>query len=168
MPMELVFDGWRAQERATLGSRRKERRALRALLGFLGGAFFCSAADATPFQQYTNGVCHPAIPACDIGFAAVPAGKRLEIDNVSCHVRVDGDHALDSVYLYADEQIFFLAPEVVAGGARTTIYAANHSIFAFAKAGQHFSAGMTMTLGVSSNGVISQFACHISGRLIDA
>jgi hypothetical protein len=174
MMIRTAFAELRSRKSAARDQARKEHRPfVPALLASLGCLSLSSTAGAAPFQQYANGVCHPAVPLCEIAFATVPAGKRLEIDNVSCYLRVNGGHEINSMYVYADEKLFFLAPEAVAvrdglsGGAaaitsKTTSYAANHSIFAYANAGDHFATGIMLT-----NGVIGQFACHIGGQLVD-
>ncbi|MCI0465488.1 MAG: hypothetical protein L0Y57_00530, partial [Beijerinckiaceae bacterium] len=55
-----------------------------------------------------------------------------------------------------------LVPEFVdeASSPLQVVYSANHSIFAFAKAGQRFRAYAEL-----KPGAFSQFACHISGQL---
>jgi hypothetical protein len=154
------------------GRRGALPHAAAALLAF---AAFSAPASATPLQQYLKGECTGF--TCAATFAAVPAGQRLEIDSVSCYVRIKGTaavegqiRALQLLVLGSNLSAFHavtLVPKFVGGltvaGAREGVYSANHSIFAFASGAQRFQAYVDLGLGV-----LSQFACHISGDLVKA
>jgi hypothetical protein len=157
--------------RALPGLRRRQKRGASArlpcLLAGLGWAFVADASGATPFQEYVNGSCNASYLYCDLAFTRPPPGKRLEIYNVSCYARASGDHRLTNIYVRIDnnENSFrhavFLAPEPIAEGNGTTAYSANHSVLAYADAGERIYATVLGT------GAFQQFACHLSGMLID-
>jgi hypothetical protein len=174
MTRRTAFEAMRARKSATCDQRRKKRRALvSTLLVCLGSPSLSCAADAAPFQRYESVDCGQATTYCTMTLAFVPAGKRMEIDNASCYLRMSGDHEIASmVLMLSKEKQFrhelFLAPERDVGrapsqGEKTTIYSANHSIVAFADGGEQLEAAVQYGAGVAG-----QFACHISGRLIDA
>jgi hypothetical protein len=149
--------GARAKEHA----RRGFRRGLARLL--LHSDALVSRRGA-PFQQYQNAICGSG--ECVIGFEAPPIGKRLELHDSSCYLRMRGANELRGMWLYlsAGEFLVALAPEATIreGESDQTVYAANHSIFAYARAGVQFLALVQWTRGVAE-----QFACHISGEMLD-
>ena len=155
--------------------RLRRGALLRSAAALLVLAAFAAPASATPFQQYLKGECVGF--TCAATFAVVPAGRRLEIDNVSCYVRIKGTaavegqiRALQLLVLGSNLSAFHavtLVPKFVGGGtvagAREGVYSANHSIFAFASGTQRFQAYVDLGLGV-----LSQFDCHISGDMVKA
>lgn len=181
MFMSTMFDVARAAEPAAARPIRSRAADLvPALLACLALASRPAGAVAAPFQQYANASCAVARTYCAVDFASVPAGKRLEIDDVSCHLRMTGAHEISLMALTINGNetsiaghIVVLAPEFVGGigrisagaapkGSLETIYAASHSIFAYASEGEHFRAAVEFTAGG-----VGQFACHISGQMLD-
>jgi hypothetical protein len=160
----MRMDRLRALATPGLCWTRASIRALAALACF-GGTSLSSAAVATPFQQYEQSICGAG--ECVIGFDVPPIGKRLELYDVSCYLRMKGANELRGMWLYlgAEDFLVALAPEatVGAGASEHTVYTANHSIFAYARAGVEFKALVQWT-----KGAIEQFACHISGNMVDA
>ncbi|MCI0465489.1 MAG: hypothetical protein L0Y57_00535 [Beijerinckiaceae bacterium] len=169
MTTRVTFETAQTLEPAAPGCKALKARVLfLALLVCLSWLHFSSAAEAAPFQQYKNGVCTTG-PICTIDFAVVPSGKRLEITNASCYLRASVDlqlHAMQFLVLEgtAIRSALTLLPKFVDDISLSvpvqTVYSANHSIFAFANAGQRFQAYVEL-----KHGTYSQFACHISGQL---
>jgi len=144
---------------------------------FFAAAFFAALAfmppitEAALYQRYLNGACtDPTV--CNINFPVVPAGKTLQITNVSCYWRVFGS---PNVGIYAEQLLLIAAngttilsavtlqPELVSTlvGGRS-VYSSNQTILAFAAAGQRFRAWSLLD-GSTTH---AQFACHISGQLL--
>jgi hypothetical protein len=166
MTTGVTFDAARTPERTARGYKGINARALfSALMGCLAWLPFSSAAEAAPFQQYRNGVCAASI--CNIDFVVVPAGRRLDISNVSCYLRASGDRDISAMQLLvmqgaATRSAVSLVPEHVddMGSPFQSVYSANHTIFTYATAGQRFRAYTEL-----KKGTFSQFACHISGQI---
>jgi hypothetical protein len=144
------------------------------LLGL--GLSLSSAAEAARFQKYLNATSCPGSGLCNVDFANVPAGKTLDISNVSCYLRMEdsgaaGLYAMQLLQIGAGGGILnavTLDPQITDSGTPTgqnfsSIWAANHTIYAFATAGQHFRATAQL---MNVSGRITQFACHISGQLL--
>ena len=128
----------------------------------------CSGvAHAAPYQKYLNGSCGQLV--CSINFPVVPVGNRLEISNVSCYLRTQSDSGLYAAQLLVVAGANFpsavtLVPylvDTVGATPSAQIWSANHSIFAFATAGQKFRAYVELL-----HGNIYQWACHISGQMV--
>jgi hypothetical protein len=123
------------------------------------------AAEPLPYQLYKNGSC-TAAKICSIDFPAVPAGRSLEISNVSCYLRVDGASVLNAMQFLlmegaAVKSALTVEPRLIGGSAATSlVYAANHHVLMFVSAGRRLQAYADLT-----QGTYSQFACHISGRM---
>jgi hypothetical protein len=138
-----------------------------ALLAVLGHAPFAYAAPPTPFQEYVNGSCNASFSYCDIAFSRPPLGKRLEISDVSCYARANSGDRLTNMYVTINDHqnsflhAVFLAPEQIAEAGGTAVFAANHSLLAYADAGERIYATVLGT------GAFQQFACHLGGMLID-
>lgn len=123
-----------------------------------------SAETRTPYQKYVNIDC-PVSVDCILNIASVSEG-RLEITNVSCIIQT-GDTTAGAKLHTAQIQVMngstfvsglSLAPVEV---RKDTIgmWAANHAVFIFAKAGQRVRANV--------HGIAITFvACHISGTLV--
>lgn len=137
-------------------------------------ALFTLAAPASaltvPFQQYQNGTCSGTL--CRINFWKVQPGWRLEIENVSCYVRVKyGPNTFPIVRaaqmlvvganLTTVLNAVTLAPASLGQNDTEKIYSANHAISAFASPGQRFQAYVEI-----DRGSFSQVACHISGERV--
>ena len=139
-----------------------------ALLGCAAFISLSSAAQAGRFQQYLNGACG-GINVCTINFAAVPAGKTLDVSNFSCYLRVSGAadvYALQLLQIRAGGSIGNAVTadlhqvDTIVGPPAQRVYQSNDTVFAFATAGQRFRAYAELRAGT-----FSQFACHISGQL---
>jgi hypothetical protein len=167
MTTRTTVDAVRTQEpEASLYKGTKARALFSTLLGCISWLPLASAAEAAPFQRYLNGVC-PGSLLCTIDFPTVQAGKRLEITNVSCYARVSGNHNFYALQLLVFEggairSALTLRPRYVDDVTTPfqSVYSANHSIFAFANAGQRFQAYAEL-----EEGTFSQFACSISGQM---
>ncbi|HET6376220.1 MAG TPA: hypothetical protein VFF88_09235 [Methylocella sp.] len=164
----VPFDTAPAQEPAAFRRKGMKATALfSALLGCLSVLPLSSAAEAAPFQQYKNGACSASSKICTIDFAVVPAGKRLDIIDASCYLRVSGAHELYAMQFLvmqgtATQSALTLQPQYIDDVTMPfeSVYSANHSTIAFANAGQRLRAYVEL-----SKGTYSQFACHISGQL---
>ena len=156
---------------------RTKRLIAFTLLGL--GLSLSSAAEAARFQKYLNATSCPDTigpSLCNISFAIVPAGKTLDITDVSCYLRMEDSgasmlYAMQLLQISAGGGILnavTLNPKITDSGTPTgqnfsSIWASNDEIFAFATAGQRFRA--VAQLG-NTSGKITQFACHISGQLL--
>jgi hypothetical protein len=168
MAMTITIPTFDADTIAEMAARARKSMRAAAFVAVLLACFcfptlWCPAA-AAPFQQYQNAICGSG--ECVIGFEAPPIGKRLELHDSSCYLRMRGANELRGMWLYlsAGEFLVALAPEATIreGESDQTVYAANHSIFAYARAGVQFLALVQWTRGVAE-----QFACHISGEMLD-
>jgi hypothetical protein len=140
------------------------------LFGSLIALSIASTANATKYQKYLNGQCDIDVHDCVINFPNVPAGKALDISNVSCYLRGPPPFGIYSMQLLqilrngtignAVTLVPAFIDSVGSGPTLEEVYSANHVIFAFATAGQHFQA-VAQIRGLTP----SQFACHISGQL---
>lgn len=147
-------------------ARQVKRLALAAGLTLLVPAM-AGAATSVPYQRYLNGSCPGLI--CKISFPVVPAGKRLEITNTSCYLRLEVNPDTDLLAL----QLLVLNSSGTITNAVTLpvdfqdsdeaffALAANEHIFVFAAAGQRLQAYAEL-----KRGKYQQFACHISGQLV--
>jgi hypothetical protein len=159
-----------ARTRAIAASGQRKRAAVRllSLLACFGWPTVSSVAAAAPFQEYVSVVCNADSEFCEMAFTRPPAGKRLEMDNVSCYLRGAVDLGLSDMYLAihnaenAWQLTIHLAPELVAESAETAVFAANHSLFAYANSGYRIYAS-----AIGKPDAFRQFACHVSGRLVD-
>jgi hypothetical protein len=84
----------------------------------------CPAA-AEPFQQYKNADCGSDM--CTTVFATPPTGKRLELNHVSCYLRMKGAHEVTRMELavFTNESFqIALTPEAAAGAgaSQQTVY----------------------------------------------
>lgn len=156
--------------RRSAGARAALRRTALAGSALLIAATLSAQAFAGPFQQYRSTACNAL--SCKIDFPKVPAGKRLMVDSISCYARLEDS----STFAANIEFLQMLVLGVNAGdppaNALTMVpaftsrlddevsYAANHTVTAFANAGQRFQALMQI-----DRGKFSQFACHISGKM---
>jgi hypothetical protein len=161
-----IFDIAMTRKIAARGRKRTGALVfVSALLTCLGSPMLSSSAAAAPFQQFEMGLCSET--GCLIPFAVTPTGKRLEVYNVSCYLRMSG--ALDlfrvGLTVNADAHQVVLTPERVAGSGASgrTVYQATNSIFAFAREGEQFAAFVEW-----NKGDVDHFECHISGEMLDA
>ncbi|MPZ58095.1 MAG: hypothetical protein GEU91_16690 [Rhizobiales bacterium] len=135
-----------------------------ALLACLFWLPVASAAQAAPFQDYRNGACGSGI--CNINFAPVPSGRRLDISNVSCYLRVSQDADVYALQLLVAQganisSAVTVVPQFVdsVAGIGDRVYSADHHIFAFANAGQRFRIYAEL-----KGGVYRQLACTSAGK----
>lgn len=130
-----------------------------------------SAATSAPFQKYVS--IQPCVFLdCKLDFPVVPAGKRLDITNVSCYYRGQKTPSTD---IYSAQIIV----KTKAGGIASAVtlkpafvsessaqnyidFASNDAVFIFAAATQHMQAEVQMT----SSGGLAQLACSIGGHLV--
>jgi hypothetical protein len=154
-----------------LALRRGGRTLLRSAVIALALGALATPASARPFQQYLNGNCAGTL--CTINFAKVPAASRLDVDNVSCYMRLKLGTGGTSVQIRAAQVLVVganpnnvlnavtLVPELTGRTLTEDVFAANHAISAFAGAGGRLQAYLEL-----ERGSFSQFACHISGELV--
>ena len=144
---------------------------LRSAVAVLALGAIIAPASAKPFQQYLNGVCGATL--CTIDFAKVPAGKRLDVTNVSCYVRlrnVTGRPAIRAAQLLViganpnnTLNAVTLVPHEVSNLVSEIVFSADHPIAAFARSKQRFRAYVEINFGA-----FSQVACQISGDMVRA
>jgi hypothetical protein len=154
-----------------IGARRegmKARAFAPCALACLGWLSLASAVEAQPIQQYKNGACTSS-KICTIDFLTTPTGKRIEVTNVSCYLRVTGSSELHAMQFLVAQgssivSAFTVEPRLIGGAPGTSyVYAANHPVFAYATAGRRLQAYVEL-----KQGAFSQFACHISGQMVPA
>ena len=149
--------------------RTISRCFLSALLGCFCWLSASSGAQAALYQRYQNGACASNLN-CFITFPLIPAGKTLQVTNVSCYLRV-----IEITEIFAQQLLVIasngttiisavtLEPRIIdtfSGSPSKTVYSANHTILAFATAGQRFRASSQLRYGNND-----QFSCHISGHM---
>ena len=78
--------------------------AVSALMTLSAPAF----AASKPYQKYLNGDC--GLKVCKINFDPVPAGSRLDIQNVSCYMRLARESGTGNVTIHA-AQLLVIRPE---------------------------------------------------------
>jgi hypothetical protein len=170
----------KTSQNAVAASRRIVKRPAtvgrgKALLGsaaaLLAALALTAPASAAPFQQYLNGNCVTGA-TCKINFASVPAGKRLLVDSVSCYLRVVAEPGKSFPEIKFEQMLVVgassnkvvnaltLTPLHTAFIGDEAIYAATHTVTAFANANQRFQAVAEL-----DKAGFSQFACHISGDM---
>jgi hypothetical protein len=158
------------------GTKPTSARTWRYRLAISAGALLtlgalAGPASAKPFQQYLNGNCTGSL--CKINFAAVPAGQRLIVSNISCYMRLKqvppsgfnpeiraSQMLVVGANLTTVVNAITLVPESIGRTDDELVYSANHAVSAFANQNQRFQAYLEL-----NRGSFSQFACHISGDL---
>lgn len=151
-------------------------RAAVAMFAGLGALLLAAAAaNAADYQVYKDVRC-TTFTECGINFDAVPSGKTLRIDNVSCYlrhldtydvgaaqlvvVRADGSRAFAITVTLRNQS------RVNLGGSTYYVYVSNDTIRAVAQAGQRFRAYAQVYQSESGTlGKVAQLACGISGTL---
>ena len=103
----------------------------------------------------------------------MPAGKRLDVTNVSCYVRlrnVTGRPAIRAAQLLViganpnnTLNAVTLVPHEVSNLVSEIVFSADHPIAAFARSQQRFRAYVEINFGA-----FSQVACQISGDMVRA
>jgi hypothetical protein len=127
------------------------------------------SSTAAPYQQSKTGACG-ASSTCQIVFPAVPAGKTVELTNVSCYVSMSAGAGIKKLQL---QQVFanntagvsatlVVAPMLVAFGtsAQADIGMTNAPVTLYATGGQKFRARADLV-----GGTFKEFSCHIAGRI---
>lgn len=159
--------------KSTRSAAPRRRKIGRALLGSAAALFalatFAAPASAEPFQQLLNGKCVGKV--CKFNSTKVPAGKRLDIRDVSCYVRMgvtDGDFyplvAESLSVLGADPtkiiNTITLVTNVTGVSDGQIVISSNNAVVAFATAQQMFQANF-----VIFEGQVFETRCHISGDM---
>jgi len=161
-------------EFATFGKHYRHAIAATAIaLGMNAIAGSAFAQTSTPYQQYVfTQSC--SVP-CVINFAKVPAGKRLDVTNVSCLLRwnaVANPMYVDNMQLLVVNTNTLVSASNLAPIPTHTMnpqvanshltFSANHAVSVFAAAQRNFRAVADTTGGAAAN----FFACHISGQMV--
>jgi hypothetical protein len=145
----------------------------RALFFGLGAMSLCAfgsgVVSAAPYQQSKTGVCGSAA-TCQISFSAVPAGKTVELTNVSCYVSMSAGAGVKKLQVQqvlasntaGVSATLVVAPMLVAFGtsSQADLGMVNAPITLFATGGQKFRARVDVV-----GGTIKEFACHVAGKI---
>jgi hypothetical protein len=159
MPSKYVTHGNIHREKSKPSVVKKTLLFTCALLPMLCASVASEAATFVPFQKRAQSFCPGDAFDCQIPVLTMPAKRRFEVQNFTCHLRVEGTGQIRRFYLLGSTGFSFFAATLTNEGAGLRDFAFNTATKFIVAPGEGLQVGMLATSD------IQEVICNVAGEV---